>query len=177
MFNSCECFVFFQSIFYRNPGTFYTELNEAIVLSAIKTPVQLSQASMMAVGQHANANDSRTIEWLLPTHILVYICNGEFGAFVIAWNLIMEYIVIVALISKALIIYIDAIFFDILDHIHLTQIVPMSWYLSEYFDVFALLVPIVIGGKLENNSEEDSMKICTPFFWRGNIQTSFLVMF
>lgn len=103
------------------------------------------------VGQRAhNAYDTRhgmAIEWLLPSHELVYVCNGKFVAFVITWNLIMEYMVIVALISKTLIIFIDALFFDSVGY--LTQIIPMSWCLSEYFDVLALIVPIIIGGKLK----------------------------
>lgn len=66
----------------------------------------------------------------------------------------MEFIVIVALISKALIVYIDAAIYDDDNNAgHLTQIVPMAWPLSQYFDVLALLVPIVIGGKLGANTK------------------------
>lgn len=101
-----------------------------------------------------NADDSKptskskynvTSEFLLPSYQIAYICNGEFVAFVIAWNLIMEYIVIVALISKALILFIDALFFGSVGHFN--QIIPMAWHFSEYFDLLALLVPLVIGGK------------------------------
>lgn len=95
-----------------------------------------------------DASHSMAIEWLLPSYQLVYVCNGKFVAFIIAWNLIMEYMVIVALISKALIIFIDAIFFGSVGH--LTQIIPMLWHFNEHFDVLALSVPILIGGKLEN---------------------------
>lgn len=129
-------------------GSFYTELNTTIVLSAIKVPVQLTRVIVSSgeTGQisddvhHAVSND-----WLLPSYELVYICNGEFAAFVIAWNLIMEYMVIVALISKALIIFIDALFFGYVGH--LSEFIPMSWYFGQHFDLLALLVPIVIGGK------------------------------
>ncbi|XP_055301854.1 uncharacterized protein LOC129568229 [Sitodiplosis mosellana] len=135
-------------------GTFYTELNRMIVLSTIEESAQLSRvvatvSDETIVGQiDNNAYVTRTryrvaIEWLLPSYELVYVCNGEFAAFVIAWNLIMEYVVIVALISKTLIIMIDALFFDSVGH--LTEIIPMSWYLGEHFDVLALLVPIIIG--------------------------------
>lgn len=133
-------------------GIFHTELNTTILLSAIKAPVRLSRVvpspGETAIGQHANnvGNHEVSSEWLLSSYQLVYICNGEFAAFVIAWNLIMEYMVIVALISKALIIFIDALCFGSVDH--LVQIIPMSWYLSEYFDLLALFVPIIIGGKL-----------------------------
>lgn len=86
-------------------------------------------------------------EYLLPSYTIAYVIgNGELAAFLIAWNLIMEYIVIVAVISKALIIFIDALFFSSVGH--LTQIIPMVWHFSQYFDVMAMMVPIVIGGKL-----------------------------
>lgn len=145
----------FTYVFFSKLGTFYTELNQTIVLSAVKESLRLSHVVVTAPGETVvdqiadNTDDTRHrigIERLLPTHKLVYICNGEFAAFVVAWNLIMEYMVIVALISKALIIFIDALFFDSVSH--LTQIIPMSWYFSEHFDVFALFIPIIIGGKL-----------------------------
>lgn len=60
----------------------------------------------------------------------------------------MEYIVIVALISKVLIVYLDAAIYGNVGH--LTQLIPMTWPLSQYFDVLALIVPILIGGKFEN---------------------------
>lgn len=135
-------------------GTFYTELNKTIVLSAIKESARLSGAVATVHGEtimgqivDSTGNSKVAIELLLPSHEVIYVCNGEFVAFVIAWNLIMEYIIIVALVSKALIIFIDALFFDSVGH--LTQIIPMSWYLSSHFDVLALFVPIIIGGKLK----------------------------
>lgn len=95
-------------------------------------------------------------EFLLASYQLTYIIHdSKLVAFVIAWNLIMEYIVIVALISKALIIYIDALFFSSMGH--LNQIIPMEWYLGKYFDVCAMFIPIVIGGKLLQ------IQIHTPF--------------
>lgn len=125
------------------------ELNTTIVRSAIKVPVQLKRVILSSgepgpivdVVHHEISND-----WLLPSYELLYIFNGELAAFVMAWNLIMEYMVIVALISKALIIFIDALFFGYVGH--LSEFIPMSWYLSQHFDLLALLVPIVIGGKL-----------------------------
>lgn len=138
----------------NNSGIFYVELNTTIVLSAIKVPARLSRlvstpcetTDIENAGNNANLGWSS--EWLLSSYQLVYICNGEFAAFIIAWNLIMEYMVIVALISKALIIFIDAICFG--SDGHLVQFISMSWYLSEHFDLLALFVPFVIGGKLKS---------------------------
>lgn len=140
----------FHMISFKNLGTFYTELNQTIVLSTIKESEQSSDE--IIVGQIGdNANDTKhglTIDRLLLSHELVYVCNGEFAAWFLAWNLIFEYVVIVALISKALIIFIDALFFGSVGH--LTEMIPMSWYLGEHFDVLALLIPIIIGGKLKS---------------------------
>lgn len=131
------------------------ELNSTIV-SAIKSHEQFSQVIVMSAPiQVANSNNRTkparrmniSRNFLLSSSHIAYICNGEFGALFVAWNLIMEYVVVVALISKALIVYIDAAIYDNVGH--LTQIVPMSWPLSQYFDVLALIVPFVIGGKLE----------------------------
>lgn len=69
----------------------------------------------------------------------------------------MEYIVIVALISKALIFYIDAAIYGNVGH--LTQLIPMAWPLGQYFDVLALIVPIVIGGKLACNLQCKKLKM------------------
>lgn len=132
------------------------ELNTTIVSSSMKSHEHLSQVTVTSPINEVVANDNRTkptartahisTEFLLSTGHIAYICNGELGAFIVAWNLIMEYIVIVALISKALIMYIDAAIYGNAGHI--TQIVPLNWPLSQYFDVLALFVPIVIGGKL-----------------------------
>lgn len=133
-------------------GAFYTELNEAIVLSAIKIPGRISRVMVtvpaettMADDRASNASHQLAIKKLLQSYEMVSVCNGEFVAFVIAWNLIMEYMVIVALISKALIIFFDAMFFDSVGQFN--QVIPISWHFSQHFDVIALFVPIIIGGK------------------------------
>ena len=150
--------------FLQKLGIFYTELNQTIVLSTIRESKQTSDE--IIVGQiDDNANDTKhgvTIERLLPSHELVYVCNGEFAAFVIAWNLIMEYMVIVALISKALIIFIDALFFGSVGH--LSEMIPMSWYLGEHFDVLALLIPVIMGGKLKSAPTTFSVKVPKNIF-------------
>lgn len=142
----------FLLLFYS--GAFYVELNTTIVSAAIKSHEHLSQVTSPPANAVANNRTERSSarrasisgDFLLSASHIAYICNGELGAFCVAWNLIMEFIVIVALISKALIMYIDAAIYGNVGH--LTQIVPMVWPLSQYVDVLALLVPIVIGGKL-----------------------------
>lgn len=137
----------------KTSGAFYTELNATIVLSANKsssTSKRLSQVTVATTIDMANNchrhNPSISTAHLLSSARIAYICNGKLAAFIVAWNLIMEYIVIVALISKALIIYIDALIYGSVGH--LTQIVTMVWPFGQYFDVLAMLVPIAIGGKI-----------------------------
>lgn len=149
MFNEKKCIA---SFFPLRLGGFYLELNKTIVLSAVKVPVHLSMRVIASSdepsrtgGEHDDEQCDVSNDWLLPSYELVYMCNGELAAFVIAWNLIMEYMVVVALISKALIIFIDALFFGYVGH--LSEFIPMSWHFSQHFDLLALLVPIVIGGK------------------------------
>lgn len=158
----------FNQFFSFETGAFYTELNTAIVLSAIKSTESLSRVtvtpSIQTINDRPNAKSKPSIstEFLLPSYTLAYVVgNGEFAAFIIAWNLIMEYIVIVALISKVLIIFIDALCFGSVGH--LTQIIPMAWQFSQYFDVMALLVPIVIGGKLCYNRIYNQMAFVFTF--------------
>lgn len=154
---SMECTSNWSNIFFS--GAFYMELNTTILSSMIKSHEHLSHVTVTSSTTTPSAevtNDERiqstrkadiSGDFLLSTTHIAYICNGEFGAFVVAWNLIMEFIVIVALISKALIMYIDATIYGNVGH--LTQILPLAiWPFAQYFDVLALLVPIVIGGKV-----------------------------
>lgn len=144
--------------FFFFAGAFYVELNTTIVSSAIQSHEHMSQVTIVTSSSSSIAAEvanerTKSIrradisgDFLLSTSHIAYICSGECGAFVVAWNLIMEFIIIVALISKALIMYIDAAIYGNVGH--LTQLVPMaSWPFGQSFDVLALLVPIVIGGK------------------------------
>lgn len=143
-------------------------MNTTIVLSAIETPERLSRVMVITAGDNEiTINDQKARSkhgyyestkfngysgWILSSYEIVYICNGEFAAFVIAWNLTMEYIVIVALISKALVIFIDVLFFGSASH--LSQIIEMPWPLSLHFDFLSLLVPVFVGGKLCDGDNE-----------------------
>lgn len=153
--------IFIFGSFLIASGAFYTELNTTIVLSAIESRERLSQVNVtspspaieLAKNKNISANRTNAVHktaisanGLLSASHIAYICNGELVAFIVAWNLIMEFIVMVALISKALIMYIDAIAYG--DVGHLTQLVSMNWPLAQYFDVLALLVPCLLGGKL-----------------------------
>lgn len=83
---------------------------------------------------------------LLPSFIFTYLCIGEFAAFVIGWNLILEYVIGVAIVSKGIAYYMDMLIFDSFG-INITQITSISWNLSDYFDFFSFFIPILIGGE------------------------------
>lgn len=91
-------------------------------------------------------NDFIFSDWLLPSYAFAYIFHGEFAAFVIGWNLILEIIVCLALVAKAMVSFFDAIAFDGMEF-RLQYAIPMAWSFSGHFDGVALFIPILIGGE------------------------------
>lgn len=78
-------------------------------------------------------------------YIFTYVAIGEFLAFIVGWNLILEYIIGAASISKGLSLYIDSLIDDTMK-IAFKRIAPISWdFLSSYFDFFAFGCPLLIG--------------------------------
>lgn len=73
-------------------------------------------------------------------------CIGEFVAFIIGWNLILEYVIGVALVSKGIASYVDMLVFDKIG-LNITQVTPITVNPLEYFDFFAFFIPILIGGE------------------------------
>lgn len=72
---------------------------------------------------------------------------GEFGAFFVGWNLLLEYVIVVAAVSKGVGLHLDKLLDNVI-RLTLTDAVPIHWsILSEYFDFFGFLVPIVCGCK------------------------------
>lgn len=66
-------------------------------------------------------------------------------AFIVGWNLILEYVIGAASISKGLSLYIDALVNNTMAN-SFTEIAPISWnFLSSYFDFFAFGCPLLIG--------------------------------
>lgn len=81
-------------------------------------------------------------------YIFTYVAIGEFLAFIVGWNLILEYIIGAASISKGLSLYIDSLIDDAMK-VAFKQIAPISWdFLSSYFDFFAFGCPLLIGSAL-----------------------------
>ncbi|CAB3261041.1 unnamed protein product [Arctia plantaginis] len=73
-------------------------------------------------------------------YVYSYVCVGEFIAFIIGWNLILEYIIGAASVVKALSEYLDALLNKAIST-HLESVMPMeSPHLARYPDVFAFTV-------------------------------------
>jgi amino acid transporter len=78
-------------------------------------------------------------------YIFTYVAIGEFLAFIVGWNLILEYIIGAASISKGLSLYIDSLANNAMKNFF-ASIAPISWdFLSSYFDFFAFGCPLIIG--------------------------------
>ncbi|XKL65779.1 hypothetical protein PGB90_009199 [Kerria lacca] len=74
-----------------------------------------------------------------------YATLGEFFAFIMGWNLLSQYIIGTASVVKALSIYIDSYMNNTIET-HLREIYEIDVpYLSQYFDVLALLICILIA--------------------------------
>lgn len=91
--------------------------------------------------------DTRT---LLPAYIFIHACIGELFAFVIGWNLILDYVIAVALASKGIAAYFDVLIFGSIDFVGAVNggSLTKDWQnWSSYFDVFSFFIPILIAGE------------------------------
>lgn len=77
-------------------------------------------------------------------YVYSYVTIGEFVAFVIGWNLIIEYIIGGASVAKGLSLYIDSLTNNSMEGFYRSMLVINSPYLSEYIDLLALAVCLII---------------------------------
>lgn len=76
-----------------------------------------------------------------------YVCIGEIVAFITGWNMILQYVIGSASISRGLSLYLDTILNDMLKRTF-REIAPMnSTAFSDYFDFLALALPLLLAGK------------------------------
>lgn len=79
-------------------------------------------------------------------YVYSYVCIGEFFAFVIGWNLILEYLIGSATVTKALFLYID----NMADHTmsnFFEENIPMDGgEIGSYADVFSLGLSLIFSG-------------------------------
>lgn len=88
---------------------------------------------------------------LMPSFIFTYLCMGEFAAFVVGWNLLLEQVIGVALAAKGIAAYVDMLIFDRAG-VNMTPLQPDASNISDYFDFFAFFIPILVGGKIKQFS-------------------------
>lgn len=68
-------------------------------------------------------------------------------AFIIGWNLMLEYIIGSASVSRGLSLYIDTLANDTMKTRFL-EVAPIEWdFMSSYFDFFAFTVAILLGSE------------------------------
>ncbi|KAJ8943486.1 hypothetical protein NQ318_006339 [Aromia moschata] len=90
-------------------------------------------------------------------YIYSYVCVGEFVAFVIGWNLILEYVIGSASVARGLSSYIDTLVNDTMQNTFI-EIAPIGIpYLSKYFDFFAFGISIILAVALAFGLKESSL--------------------
>ncbi|XP_066155957.1 cationic amino acid transporter 2 isoform X2 [Euwallacea fornicatus] len=90
-------------------------------------------------------------------YVYSYVCIGEFFAFIIGWNLILEYLIGSASCLKALFLYSDDLANNSMSTF-LKQIMPMGGgQIAAYADVFSLTVSIVFAVALAFGAKESSL--------------------
>ncbi|XP_065359734.1 cationic amino acid transporter 3 isoform X2 [Calliphora vicina] len=78
-------------------------------------------------------------------YVYSYVCIGEFAAFVIGWNLILEYMIGTASVCRGISLYFDTLINDTLKTTF-AEVAPMNVsFLGSYFDFFACGLVVVFG--------------------------------
>ncbi|XP_076251398.1 cationic amino acid transporter 2-like [Rhynchophorus ferrugineus] len=90
-------------------------------------------------------------------YIYSYVCIGEFFAFIIGWNLILEYLIGSAACVKALFLYFDNMANNTISH-YFEQTMPMNGgHVASYADVFSLALSLVFSVALAFGAKESSL--------------------
>ncbi|XP_055384352.1 high affinity cationic amino acid transporter 1 [Condylostylus longicornis] len=78
-------------------------------------------------------------------YIYSYVCIGEFAAFIIGWNLILEYVIGSASVCRGISLYLDTLLNNTLK-VTFSEVTPIDWgFLGAYFDFFAFALAIIFG--------------------------------
>ncbi|KDR23205.1 high affinity cationic amino acid transporter 1-like [Zootermopsis nevadensis] len=90
-------------------------------------------------------------------YIYSYVCVGEFVAFVIGWNLILEYVIGTASVARGLSSYIDKLADNVMQNT-MREIMPINVdFLSDYPDFLSFGVIIVLAGILSIGVKESTI--------------------
>ncbi|XP_017844045.2 LOW QUALITY PROTEIN: cationic amino acid transporter 3 [Drosophila busckii] len=104
-------------------------------------------------------------------YVYSYVCIGEFVAFVIGWNLILEYVIGTASVCRGISLYLDTLLNDTLKETFV-EIAPMHVsFLGSYFDFLAFGLVIVFGVALafgvETSALANNFVTCVNIFILG----------
>lgn len=81
-------------------------------------------------------------------YVYSYVCIGEFVAFVIGWNLMLEYVIGTASVCRGISLYLDSLLNNTLKDTF-AEVAPIHVsFLGSYFDFLAFGLVVVFGGKL-----------------------------
>ncbi|EDV40886.1 uncharacterized protein Dana_GF23694, isoform A [Drosophila ananassae] len=90
-------------------------------------------------------------------YVYSYVCIGEFAAFVIGWNLILEYVIGTASVCRGISLYLDSLLNDTLKTTF-AEVAPMDVsFLGSYFDFLAFGLVVVFGVALAFGVETSTM--------------------
>ncbi|KAK9744687.1 Amino acid permease [Popillia japonica] len=90
-------------------------------------------------------------------YIYSYTCIGEFVAFIIGWNLILEYVIGSASVAKGLSLYLDTLLNDTFKNAFM-DVAPIKVnYMAEYFDFFSFGIAILLSVGLAFGVRESSV--------------------
>ncbi|EDV52098.1 cationic amino acid transporter 3 isoform X1 [Drosophila erecta] len=90
-------------------------------------------------------------------YVYSYVCIGEFVAFVIGWNLMLEYVIGTASVCRGISLYLDSLLNDTLKNTF-AEIAPMNVsFLGSYFDFLAFGLVVVFGVALAFGVETSTM--------------------
>lgn len=89
-------------------------------------------------------------------YIYSYVCVGEFVAFVIGWNLVLEYVIGTASVARGLSSYIDKLAGNVMQN-KMREVMPINIdFLSQYPDFFSFAVVMVLAGILSSGVKEST---------------------
>ncbi|EDW18198.1 cationic amino acid transporter 3 isoform X1 [Drosophila mojavensis] len=90
-------------------------------------------------------------------YVYSYVCIGEFVAFVIGWNLMLEYVIGTASVCRGISLYLDTLLNDTLKQ-SFAEAAPMHVsFLGSYFDFLAFGLVVVFGVALAFGVETSAM--------------------
>ncbi|XP_060656596.1 cationic amino acid transporter 3 isoform X1 [Drosophila nasuta] len=90
-------------------------------------------------------------------YVYSYVCIGEFVAFVIGWNLILEYVIGTASVCRGISLYLDTLLNDTLKETF-AEVAPMNVsFMGSYFDFLAFGLVVVFGVALAFGVETSAM--------------------